>query len=324
MKKHIFFLNIIVFIMISYNLYYIFLIPQTSIEYLIYLDILIVVIFGMPVGGYIYKIYQKEKYKKEMLERKDLITLDMNEYENIDIARHDYEIHQQQLQQQYELHQNLEDYITKCCHEIKLPLSAAMLMTEQIENDALKEQLEKINQQLNTILVGCKVQSSLYDIQYKTVSIKDCMNTSIKNNKYFLIKNHFHIHIDLNDEYVYSDKEWLVYIFDQLIANTIKYSQQTFLIKVWCETKNQKVILYYEDHGEGIRDYDIPRIFERGYTGHNHHNGQYKSTGMGLYMVKLIINRLGHQIHVESEYGKYTRFIITFDYNEDILISNVA
>ena len=67
-----------------------------------------------------------------------------------------------------------------------------------------------------------------------------------------------------------------------------------------------------KDEGEGIKDYDLPRIFDRGYVGSNHHNGEYKSTGMGLYMVNLMIKKLGHQITVDSQYQQYTCFCITF------------
>ena len=70
-----------------------------------------------------------------------------------------------------------------------------------------------------------------------------------------------------------------------------------------------------EDQGEGIMKSDIRRIFEKGYTGSNYHNGRYKSTGMGLYMVSKILDRLGHEIYVESEYGMYTRFCIVFQGN---------
>ena len=67
--------------------------------------------------------------------------------------------------------------------------------------------------------------------------------------------------------------------------------------------------------GVGICDSDLPRIFEKGFTGRNYHNGKYKSTGMGLYMAAKILGRLGHEIRVESEYGKYTRFSIIFKEN---------
>lgn len=68
--------------------------------------------------------------------------------------------------------------------------------------------------------------------------------------------------------------------------------------------------LFIEDNGEGIRESDIRRIFEKGYTGSNYHNGKYKSTGMGLYMADKIAGKLGHEISAESRYGEYTRFCV--------------
>jgi len=70
-----------------------------------------------------------------------------------------------------------------------------------------------------------------------------------------------------------------------------------------------------------MKDSDIRRIFEKGFTGSNYHNGKYKSTGMGLYMVSKIIDRLGHEIQVESEYKSYTRFCIIFHKNPYFLQS---
>ena len=79
--------------------------------------------------------------------------------------------------------------------------------------------------------------------------------------------------------------------------------------------------LCVEDNGEGIKECDIRRIFEKGYTGSNYHNGRYKSTGMGLYMASVILERLGHEIRVESEYGRGTRFMITFHYDRNVRFS---
>ena len=118
--------------------------------------------------------------------------------------------------------------------------------------------------------------------------------------------------IDLHNEYVYSDKTWLVYIIDQLLGNAIKYARENAKIHIYSEQNERSVQLYIKDEGEGIKDYDLPRIFDRGYVGSNHHNGKYKSTGMGLYMVNLMIKKLGHQISVDSEYQQYTCFCITF------------
>lgn len=303
-------------IFLFYNFYFIYLLPDTNIQYLLYLDVLVLLMILSLFIVTFYKYQKKEKYKNEYLKSKDIIAPDLIVFENIDIALHDHNIYQKLLQQQYDINQDLQDYIARWCHEVKLPLSAAMLMNENIGNEDLKEQLEKINTQLNTALLGCKVQSHLYDIQIKKINLLECIRTSIKNNRYFLIKNHFDIDIDINDTCVYSDKEWLVYILDQIIANAIKYARNEPVLKIWSKKINNTVYLYIKDLGEGINEHDLPRIFERGYTGSNYHNGQYKSTGMGLYMVKMIIDKLGHNISVESKMNQYTQFCLTFTDNE--------
>ncbi len=317
-KKKGKYLLLLLFLAISYNSYFIFLIPQTNLQILIYIDVVLVVCVLMVISMDAYTFYKKERKKQELLSSEEIISSEMDEYENIDIAYHDGRIYQQLLDEQIEMNHNLEDYIAKWCHEVKLPLSALMMMNEKNTSelkDQYKEQLEKINLYLNNALVGCKVQSNLYDIQIKKLRLRDCIHTAIKNSRYFLIKNHFDIKIENADEEVYSDSEWLTYILDQLISNAIKYASDEPEIHIWCEKQQECVRLYFEDNGEGICDTDMPRIFERGYTGSNHHNGRYKSTGMGLYMVKLMIDKLGHEIDVKSEFHHYTRFCITFKSN---------
>lgn len=97
----------------------------------------------------------------------------------------------------------------------------------------------------------------------------------------------------------------------------IKYSKKDPYLKIWTKKDKNETSLFIEDNGEGIKKEDLPRIFERGYTGSNHRNNQYKSTGFGLYMVDLILKRLGHDCYVESSFSKYTRFIIVFKDNRD-------
>ncbi|GFI18007.1 sensor histidine kinase GraS [Lachnospiraceae bacterium] len=101
-----------------------------------------------------------------------------------------------------------------------------------------------------------------------------------------------------------------------MINNALKYAEQDPVIHIWAKQEEQETRLFVEDSGEGIKSSDIRRIFEKGFTGSNRHNGKYKSTGMGLYMVSKIIGRLGHEIQAESEYGSYTRFCIIFKNND--------
>lgn len=169
-----------------------------------------------------------------------------------------------------------------------------------------------MNQQLNTLLLGCRLQGTLFDLQVKRISLKECVNTSIKNNQFFLIQKKFEIQLDIGNEMVYSDSAWIVYVLDQLLSNAIKYAGEQPKLSLWTEIHSTGIRLFVEDCGEGIHPNDLGYIFEKGYTGKNYHNGKYKSTGMGLYMAAKILRRLGHEISVESSYGEYTRFAITF------------
>ncbi|MEJ8736965.1 sensor histidine kinase [Erysipelotrichaceae bacterium HCN-30851] len=319
LKKHAKFLISTIFLIFAFNAYYIFLIPHTNIQYLLYLDFLCLVFYGLFIGIDAYFFYQKEKEKEALLQSHDIISTEYDSYENADITQHDLAILQQLLDNQLERIQDLQDYIAKWCHEVKIPLSALLLMNEKNENEELKqdmkEQLERIKIYLNNALVGCKAQSNLYDLSIQKVNLKECIQTSIKNNRFFFIKKHFDIQLDIEDVTVFSDTEWLVYIFDQIFANAIKYTKENAYLHIWTKQKQDSIYLFIEDHGEGIQDYDLPRIFERGYTGHNHHNGKYKSTGMGLYLVKLMTDKLDHGIFVESEVSRYTRFTIKFKDN---------
>ncbi len=320
-KKRSFVLLLIGSVCIFYHLYFLCLVTLEQPEDLFYLDFLIFV-FLVCVGVWDFLRFKKLRRNLDFLLSQDTVIWQPDfSFEYADLLEHDARIYQQQYQDLYEAHCDLQDYFTKWCHEVKLPLSAARLMQERISNPVLradmKLQLEKINQYLNTALVGCKIQSHLYDLQMKRVNLADCVRTSIHNQQFFLIQKHFELDIEYNDLSVYTDKEWLVYILDQLISNAVKYTEGPPLLKIRMFSEGQRILLTVEDHGEGIQPADIRRIFDKGYTGQNHHNGRYRSTGMGLYMTAQMIEKLGHRIQAESEPGIYTRFTITFSDSRD-------
>lgn len=320
LKRYLKYICLIIFICLAFNLYYIFLVENRQLDLLVYLDFLLVIVI-LIFAVFEYLGYQRiEKRKDELLK---LDTLIFNEFVDIDdaIVEHDINCLKNKLQNQYDINSNLQDYFARWCHEIKIPLSSLILMNEKnLDNDlklAMKYSLEKIKQQLNYVMLGCKVQSHLYDLKVTKINILDCIKSSIRNNRFFLIEKKFNINIEIDDIFVYSDKEWLIYVFDQLINNAIKYSKTAPCLKIWAKKDKNEILLFIEDNGEGIKKEDLPRIFERGYTGSNHRNNQYKSTGFGLYMVDLILKRLGHDCYVESCFSKYTRFIIGFKDNRD-------
>ncbi|MDD2981290.1 MAG: sensor histidine kinase [Hespellia sp.] len=309
------------FCCISYNLYFIYLVPGADKAYLIYLDRIMAVLGVILIAADIWSYKKSEAEKKIYLKSEGLICDELGNFENREIAAHDVEILKKQLEEQFDANCNLEDYIAKWCHEIKLPLAAGLLLTEKMENPELKEsmsnQLERMNQMLRQALLGCKVQSSMFDLKIRQVKLMDCVRTSLQNHRFFLLRGQFELEIRVEELTVYTDQSWLVYVLDQLISNAVKYARENPLLQVWTEQVEQRICLFVEDNGEGILQQDITRIFEKGFTGSNHQNGQYKSTGMGLYMVSVILKKLGHMITVESEYGQYTRFMIEFRDNRD-------
>ncbi|MEF9840451.1 MAG: sensor histidine kinase [Lachnospiraceae bacterium] len=311
------YIAVIIFTVIIFILYFVYLVPGIHMQYLQYFLILLLSTYVILVLCDFHLFLKQERHKQELLLRKGLIIHELEQKEGYELVEHDVRILKAQLEEEYQKNCNLQDYITKWTHEVKIPLAASMLITEHIEADdntikyELQEQLERMTRQLNMVLLGCKMQSSVFDMNIRKTNVMECVRTSIHNNQFFLMKNQFQLEVNVEEFFVYSDSQWLTYILDQLFSNAIKYSKEEPLLKIWSDNQN----LYIEDHGEGIQKQDIKRIFERGYTGTNHHNGMYKSTGMGLYMVDSIAKKLGHDISVESEIGEFTRFQITFHDN---------
>ena len=235
LKRYLKYICLIVFICLAFNLYYIFLVDNRQIDLLVYLDFLLVIVI-LIFAFFEYLGYRKTKRKKDELLKLD--TLIFNEFEDVDAAiiEHDINYLKNELQNQYDINSNLQDYFARWCHEIKIPLSSLVLMNEKIlDNDlkqAMKYPLEKIKQQLNYVMLGCKVQSHLYDLKVTKINILDCIKSSIRNNRFFLIEKKFDIKIDIDETFVYSDKEWLTYIIDQLINNAIKYSKKDPYLKI--------------------------------------------------------------------------------------------
>lgn len=318
-----FFLPVILTALV-YNIYFIWLLPNVKLQYLVYMDIL--VLTGLLFGSwYGFRNFRGRQEQKEAASRET-------------------ELLREELKAQFDENCELQDFVARWCHEVKIPLSAAILMTEKLEEteaepecqrgsecqggpeeaegeaertgkpeqaqarEVLREQLERIRQLLANALLGCKVQSSLFDLQIGPVSLAECVRASLHNNQFFLIRKHFEPDIRVGEEKVYTDKEWLVYILDQLVSNAVKYVGDRAVLLIYGDASR----LVVEDRGVGIREEELRRVFEKGFTGSNQHNGRYKSTGMGLYMAKKIAEKLGHGLTVESVYGAYTRFTITF------------
>lgn len=121
----------------------------------------------------------------------------------------------------------LTDYITKWAHEVKLPLSALRLMNDRnmdiMLQKEMKDCLERLQQMINTMMMGSKLKNMENDIKLEPVYLDEVVKKSLKNQSYFLIRDKFQVELGLEGISVYSDKRWLVYLLDQLVGNAVKY-----------------------------------------------------------------------------------------------------
>jgi signal transduction histidine kinase len=145
------------------------------------------------------------------------------------------------------------------------------------------------------------------DFVLKRYSLDDMVKQAIrKYAKMFIRKKIKLSFINLNCD-VLTDEKWLVFVIEQILSNAIKYSNKG-QISIYMDPTKEKTLVI-EDTGIGIAPEDLPRVFEKGYTGYNG-RADKKSTGIGLYLCQQILSKLSHTIKMESQVGKGTKVFI--------------
>lgn len=298
---------------------------RSNIGDLIYLDVLLIFIYAAFI------FYEYKKWNNRCRELQKLvgcdydITNDELSSESVEgqiikkILEHDDKKYNSALNDSAARVKDMEEYISKWVHEIKIPISALNIMIESIDDmeteERIKTEIEKINFLVNSVMYGSRSTASAEDIFLKQENLNDIVKQCVKNNAFLLIKSSIDIQIENIDYDIYTDKKWMLYVLDQLINNVIKYvdnKKDKRILKFSCSDNDKYVELSVEDNGIGIDIEDLDRVFEKGFTGTNGRNTVYKSTGMGLYFSKKIITKLQHEISVQSVKGEYTRFTIRF------------
>ncbi|MFR9276355.1 sensor histidine kinase [Finegoldia magna] len=209
-------------------------------------------------------------------------------------------------------------YIVQWVHQMKSPISSMRLALQNRklneENMQLLVELDQIDKQLNNILNLARLEAVDRDLKIEPINLSESMNRIINQNKRLFIQNKVFpkVQIENTSSTVLSDKKWLDFIIDQLVHNAIKFSNPTDQIIFNIKQIDTKCCLEISDTGVGIIKEDIPRIFDLYFTGKNGRTNN-NSSGIGLYLVKQILEQLGHKIKVESEQSKGTKFTIYFD-----------
>ncbi|MFD1386813.1 sensor histidine kinase [Oceanobacillus oncorhynchi subsp. oncorhynchi] len=206
--------------------------------------------------------------------------------------------------------QEILDYFTMWVHQIKIPISALHLILQDEDREVteeMKEQLFKIDQYVEVILQYVRLGSTSTDYHFQKVDLDTMIRESLKKYASVFIRKRLPVHYDGIDQCIITDAKWLSFVLEQIVSNALKYTKEG-AISIYLE-ENAVVI---EDTGIGIRPEDIPRVAERNFTGFT--GREHKSaSGIGLYLSKQILTKLGHQIKIESEPKKGTKVSIVFD-----------
>ena len=210
------------------------------------------------------------------------------------------------------------EYIELWVHEIKTPIATCKLLIENNESpltESIGEEVCKLENYIDQALFYTRSNTIEKDYIIKEMSLSSCVNKVLNNNADSLIKKRVKINLGDLEKRVYSDSKWIEFILGQIISNSIKYINKEYKeLKIYCSESSKYVILNIEDNGAGISEKDISRVFDKGFTGENGRKFG-KSTGIGLYLCKKLCKKLGLDIKLISEEGKFTRVSIIFPIN---------
>lgn len=209
-----------------------------------------------------------------------------------------------------------KEYIEQWIHEIKTPIAAMKLLCENHRMDFTRElltELEKTNRFTEQALYYARSEHTEKDYSVRETDLLAVVHQVIADNKYLLLQNKVSLEVADRMETVYSDEKWLRFILNQLVVNAVQYRTEHPVIRIRANQRQDQVILSVEDNGIGIPACDLPRIFEKGFTGQNGRIMQ-RSTGMGLYLCKRLCDKLGVGIMAESS-GNGTVIRLSFHMN---------
>lgn len=207
----------------------------------------------------------------------------------------------------------LQEYFLIWIHQIKTPITAGKLICDSdIENENvknIKKELIYIEDYTNMALSYLKMANHNTDMDISLVNLDDIIKPLIKKYAILFISNNIKLEYEKLNVKVITDSKWCMVVIEQLLSNAIKYTKNGIVSISFKEKENY---LEIKDNGIGIKDSDLPKIFDKGYSGFNGRQNQ-KSTGIGLFLVKQILDKLGQKVKLESKLGEGTSVKVYFN-----------
>lgn len=240
-----------------------------------------------------------------------LETQDDIDYQNI-IESLREEINELQTKEDLR-YQDTVDYYTTWVHQIKTPIASMRLTLQNEDSDIARQILDdlfRIEQYVDMVMTFLRMGSDSTDYVFKEYSLDEIVKGCVKKFASQFIRKKIKLQYDPLNIKVLTDEKWFAFIIEQLLSNAVKYTPSGGKITIDLEMPKTLCI---RDTGIGIAPEDLPRIFEKGYTGYNGRSDK-KASGLGLYLCKSICNNLGYSITVNSSLESGT--VIRIDLNK--------
>ncbi|WP_144510333.1 HAMP domain-containing sensor histidine kinase [Bacillus sp. FJAT-22090] len=298
---------------------------QNMLNNILYLNITCFVFASLYITiGYFYR----RKFYRELIDTIEsgqedfavLMPLSQNHQHRIflQLLKKIHHDNRKQLQVLHDDKRDQQEFILSWIHEVKLPIAASRLLMENSENkttdfliDKFEDELNKIDNYVEQALYYSRIDTFSKDYFINEINVNQVIKNSIKKYSKLFINKEIKFHMEDKDQLVQSDSKWLDFVFDQIIANALKYTNNGGNLSVLFEENSKEKRIVILDDGIGIKSEDIHRLFEKGFTGTTGRSDA-KSTGIGLYLAKQLALKLGHDISIDSEEGKYTKVTVHF------------
>lgn len=248
--------------------------------------------------------------------------MDIIEYDYQELAKELYQAKQELISKNRIAKKELLDYYGMWVHQIKTPIAALDILLQNTERmlyqldekemmqkaisvSDMKMELFKIEQYVEMALNYLRVEDISSDLVFKKHELDDMVRQVIRKYAKIFISKKIKIDFKPTKACIVTDEKWFIFVLEQIISNALKYIKKG---QIFIYMKEKSLVI--EDTGIGIPAEDLPRIFEKGFTGYNGRENK-KSTGIGLYLCKNIMDKLQWNITVDSEVGSGTKIYLT-------------
>ena len=210
------------------------------------------------------------------------------------------------------------DFMNSWVHEIKTPIAVCRLVIEnsiykskEETLSSLEDEIDHIEKYVEQALYYSRLDSFSRDYLINEVNMHKLITQLVKKHAKEFIGKKIKIELNKLEFTIDTDQKWLFFILDQILSNSLKYTTNNGIIKISGILRGNEKQLIIEDNGSGINPEDILRVFDKGFTGYNG-RGEFKATGLGLYLAKSLATKLGHYITIESKPSEFTRVTVHF------------